>query len=279
MQLDQFESRFKRAAKALFAYAPIPFTKVLLVSDQEGADADAELARAKAFLGPLGAAEGVSWTVVTGESYHTSHELVARVSQEQPDLLIAQRSLKESDKDPIYSLGTYLDVLTQVAPVPVLVLPQGGLPSDLSQVMVVTDHMTGDSRLINYGVALLGAGGKLFLTHVEDEGTFERYMSVIAKLPSLDTETARRDIRAQLLKEPLEFMQSVDAALREHGVSHLEVEPIVRLGRSVRDYRELVEAHQVDVLVFNTKDSMQLAMHGMAYSLAVELKRVPLLLL
>ena len=57
------------------------------------------------------------------------------------------------------------------------------------------------------------------------------------------------------------------------------LEPIVRLGRSVRDYRELVEARQVDLLVFNTKDSAQLAMHGMAYSLAVELKRVPLLLL
>ncbi|MCA8925884.1 MAG: hypothetical protein KDD82_29015 [Planctomycetes bacterium] len=279
MRLDQYESRFKRAAKSVFEYAPVPFETVLLVTDAEGQDAEAELERARAFLQPLGSTEGVRWVALRGDQYHTSHELVALVSQHKPDLLITHRSLKEADKDPIYSLGTYLDVLTQVAPVPVLVLPSGSLPQALKRVMVVTDHITGDSRLINYGAALLGEGGDLFLTHIEDEGTFERYLGVISKLPSLDTETARRDILEQLLKEPREFMESVQKALAVPGAPQVEVEPIVRLGRSVRDYRELVEARQVDLLVFNTKDSAQLAMHGMAYSLAVELKRVPLLLL
>ena len=41
----------------------------------------------------------------------------------------------------------------------------------------------------------------------------------------------------------------------------------------------LIERHQVDLLVLNTKDQHQLAMHGMAYALAVELRQTPLLML
>ena len=41
----------------------------------------------------------------------------------------------------------------------------------------------------------------------------------------------------------------------------------------------LAEKHDVDLLVFNTKEEDQLAMHGVAYPLAVELRRLPLLML
>ena len=36
---------------------------------------------------------------------------------------------------------------------------------------------------------------------------------------------------------------------------------------------------EVDLLVLNTKDDDQLAMHGLAYPLAIELREIPLLLL
>ena len=36
---------------------------------------------------------------------------------------------------------------------------------------------------------------------------------------------------------------------------------------------------RVDLLVMNTKDEDQLAMHGLAYPLAVELRQIPLLML
>ena len=41
----------------------------------------------------------------------------------------------------------------------------------------------------------------------------------------------------------------------------------------------LIEEHEVDLLVMNTKDEDQLAMHGLAYSLAIELRAIPLLML
>ena len=51
------------------------------------------------------------------------------------------------------------------------------------------------------------------------------------------------------------------------------------LGHHVADVTRLIEEHQVDLLVLNTKDEDQAAMHGLAYSLAVELRKIPLLML
>ena len=50
------------------------------------------------------------------------------------------------------------------------------------------------------------------------------------------------------------------------------------LGHHLADYKKLVAEHDVDLLVFNTKDEDQLAMHGIAYSLAVELRDTPILM-
>ena len=50
-------------------------------------------------------------------------------------------------------------------------------------------------------------------------------------------------------------------------------------GHRLNEYRHLVESHDVDLLVINTKDDEQLAMHGMAYALSVELIDRTLLLL
>ena len=59
----------------------------------------------------------------------------------------------------------------------------------------------------------------------------------------------------------------------------LLVEQIVEFGHRVARYRHLVARHAVDLLVTNTKDKDQLAMHGMAYALSVELTEVAQLLL
>jgi len=286
MQLDEAESRFKRASKTRFDYRPIELAKVTVVTDLAEAEGEALLADVKRFLNPVDRPE-LEWQLIPGGAYESTKDLEAKIEAEpRPELLVAYRSLKEPEKDPLYSLGTYLDVLTQVAPVPVLVLPsqEGGAPlvateAPLKEVMVVTDHLAGDHRLVNYGLAFLREGGKLYLTHIEDDHVFERYMAAIAKIDEIDTETARTRLREQLLKEPRDFIASVGPALAKAGVSSVSVESIVRLGHRVRDYAALVEEHQVDLLVFNTKDESQLAMHGIAYSLAVELNRVPLLLL
>ena len=51
------------------------------------------------------------------------------------------------------------------------------------------------------------------------------------------------------------------------------------MGHHLDDLTRLIEERKADLLVLNTKDEDQLAMHGMAYPLAVELTTTPILML
>jgi hypothetical protein len=51
------------------------------------------------------------------------------------------------------------------------------------------------------------------------------------------------------------------------------------MGHRIAEYRRLITEHEVDLLVMNTRDDDQLAMHGLAYPLAIGLRETPLLLL
>ena len=57
------------------------------------------------------------------------------------------------------------------------------------------------------------------------------------------------------------------------------IESVVTVGHRLSEYAGLIEEHEIDLLVFNTKDDDQLAMHGLAYPLAIELRQIPLLML
>ena len=59
----------------------------------------------------------------------------------------------------------------------------------------------------------------------------------------------------------------------------ISVESVVAHGHHLTEYSRLVEQHEADLLVMHTKDDDQLAMHGLAYPLAIEVRSVPLLLL
>ena len=107
---------------------------------------------------------------------------------------------------------------------------------------------------------------------------FDRYTDVIGKIPSIDTDNARARIEAQLLKEPRDYIDSVRERLAADKVD-IEVESVVMLGHQLSDYRRLIEEHEIDMLVLNTRDAEQLAMHGLAYPIAVEMRNIPLLML
>ena len=144
--------------------------------------------------------------------------------------------------------------------------------------MAITDRLTSDDRLVSYGVRFTEPGGKLLLAHVEDEATYHRYIATIGKIPELDTEVAGETILEQLLKEPEDYIASCRQVL-EAEQAPLVIEQSITLGHHLTDYRRLIEEHDVNLVVLNTKDEGQLAMHGLAYSLSVELRDIPLLLL
>lgn len=281
-KLDQFESVFRAASKALFEYERITISSVLVVTDQE---ADAAARTGEQVVKFLGVLDDADFRVVGGNEFDNVPELLGLVEDLRPDLICTYRHLhSESWKWP-YTLGEYVDVLTQVTTTPVLVLPHPDSmrASDHAMqrtnvVMAMTDHLTGDARLVNYAVRLTEPRGKLFLTHIEDEATFERYVDTISRIPSIETEDARKDILGRLLKEPEDYIRSCRTVLEKEGLE-LELTSIVRLGKHIREYQALIDEHQVDLLVFNTKDHDQLAMHGLGYPLAIELRQIPLLML
>ena len=184
-KLDQFESVFRSAAKPVFEYEHVEIGSVLVITDQEPDIAEQTGKRVATFLQVLDAA---TWRVVNGNEFTTVPDLLALVGEAEPDLICTYRHLhSESWKWP-YTLGEYIDVLTQVTDTPVVVLPHPDSERasehalrDTANVMAMTDHLTGDARLVNYAVRLAKPGGRLFLSHIEDEAIFERYVDTISR--------------------------------------------------------------------------------------------------
>ena len=282
--VDQFESVFKAATKTSFAYRDIEILKVLLVTDLEEEPAQQLSDQVRSFLTVLGEDDEVNWRTVQGDEFQTVKELLDLVEKEGPDLICAYRHLHSQAWRWPYSLGEELDVLTQISSSPVLILPHPKAQSldevlkGTGSVMAITNHLTGDHRLVNFAVCFTEEKGTLFLTHIEDEAVFRSYIDVISKIPTITTDAAEEEIYKQLLKEPHDYIRSCSDTLQEEGLA-LQVQEIVTLGHHIADLTRLVEEHQVDLLVLHAKDDDQLAMHGRAYSLAVELRKIPLLML
>ena len=284
-KVDQFESVFRSAARTVFEPKPVEIDSVLVVCDGDGSAAEEFTARSRSFLGVLDESENLRWVTVPGSEFRTVPELLERVEAERPGLICTHRHLhSESWKWP-YTLGEYVDVLTQATTTPVLVMPHPQRPEfqELAgrrprSVMAMTDHLTGDNRLVNYAAHVTQRGGRLLLSHVEDDAIFERYMEAIAKISTINTDVAREEIQARLLRDPEDYIDSCRKGLARIA-PELTVEAMVTSGHHLRAYQRLIEEHEVDLLVMNTKDEDQLAMHGLAYSLAIELRSIPLLML
>jgi nucleotide-binding universal stress UspA family protein len=280
-KVDQFESVFRAAAKTVYAYQQPTVRTGAWVTDLEPSGAAAFVDRCRPLLGALGGEP--RFAILPPERSRDVATLIETLRQLQPDLICTYRHLHSDAWRFGHGLGDHLTVMTQALPCPVLVLPHpqvlvAARIDDTDAVMAVTDHLTGDHRLVNWGAVFTHKNGTLFLTHIEDDGVFERYLSVIAKIPAIDTDTAREAIEAQLLKEPRDYIRSCKEVLAKQRAD-LRVEKVVGQGHRLGEYRTLIESHQIDLLVMNTKDEDQLAMHGLAYPLAVELRTLPLLML
>ncbi|MCH8854476.1 MAG: hypothetical protein IID41_17765 [Planctomycetes bacterium] len=281
-RVDQFESIFKRADKARFEYRRPEIKHVTLVTDLDEKDTAALLQRVQQFLAVL-EPDGLEWHTLGEGDYDRKSELLDKLVQQQADLIVTSRNLRQSDKNTPHSLGVYLDTLTQATPTPVLVLPDAehrgdGRMTQTASVMVATDHLAGDARLISHAVRFTQAAGHVHLCHVEDDAAFAYYLDAISKIPAIDTAIAEQTLREQLLKQPADYIAHCIEVLHSHGQT-ATLHAHVLMGHRLRDYRRLIDQHRIDLLVLNTKDQDQQAMHGLAYPIAVEFRDIPLLML
>lgn len=285
LSIDQFESAFRAAARSQYQHRTLKLGKVLVITDLDAEQAQRYAQRAAPFLGGRGLAPAM--VPVTGAQSQDLGDLIALVKDEAPDLIVTYRCLHSAAWKWPYTIGDHIEVLTQVTDAPVLLLPRIDT-GDADQeplrppevVMAMTDHLVGDAQLVQWAAGLTPPGKWLVLAHVEDEGAFNRYMDLISKVPDVDTEVAQREIRERLFKEVRAWIRHCRTVLRETlGQKAPRIEEAILLGHRLKTYRELVERREAQLLVLNTKDDDQLAIHGMAYPLMIELRRVPLLLL
>ena len=283
--VDQFESVFKAADKASYVHEKLSLGKALLVTDLEEAQSSLFLQTVRKFLGETLPEDETTWEVLHKDDHVSVRDLLEKVEQHQPDLLVTYRNLHSEAWRWPYSLGEHLDVLTQVTTTPVLVLPHPDrddaadlLTQPPREVMAVSGHLCGEGILVRHAAAFTPRGGKLILSHVEDESTFERYLEAIGKIPEIDTEIAHESILARLLKDARDFADAARAGIADADLG-IEVIGLAKVGRRLEDYRTQIEEDEVDLLVMHAKEEDQMAMHGMTHPLAVELRSVPLLLL
>lgn len=284
--IDQYESLFKSADKPACTLEALEIGRVLVITDLPQAEAQSMTDQVAEYLGVLVARQGpCQFAQLCVDDFNSVSALLDKIKTEKPDLIVSYRHLHSEGWRYAFGLGAYLDVLAQATAIPVLVLPHP-LAGDEFQhplkntdrVMAITDHLAGDDHLVTWALRLTQAGGVCYLTHVEDQGGFDRTIDVIGKIPQIDTDVARELIGERLLKEATDYIETCRAAATERGAT-ATIESIVQMGRRLKDYQTLIEDHSIDLLVMNTKDHDQMAMHGMAYPLAVQLRGVPLLML
>ncbi len=282
-KVDQFESLFKSAVKEQFQRQDVRVTSVLVVADggQDAVKAYAD--RIRGFLSVLGA--NVRWTDVSSSEFSTIQDLMDILEQEDPDLVCTHRHVGSPNQRWPWTLGEVLDVLTQATDRAVMVLPHpdtddaATLPDrDTSVVMVMTDHITGDGRLVSHALRYTMPKGHLILCHVEDDAVLARYADAISKIPEMDTDSVTEMLRERLLKDPTDYIASCREALGEAGVP-VTVEADVGFGHRLAKWKHLVDEHHASLLVMNAKDEDQDAMHGLAHPIAIEMRQVPLLML
>ena len=284
-RIDQFESVFKSADKPVFRYEPFAVGSALALPDLDGDGAESFSSLVRKYLDASGEEGMPPLQVVRGDEFWSIEECLKIIDRDKSELICTYRGLHSDCWRWGHSLGSYVEVLTQTVNIPVLVFPHPGSAAalsadedDCSRVMAMTDHLAGDSRLVNAALFFTPASGTLHLSNIEDEQVFERYMAAIEKKPSVDSAAVRENLLFRILKEAEDYIQSCRAVVAEQGLE-VEVIEAVELGMHVEDYRQLVVAGEIDLLVMNTREVDQLAMHGLAYTLAVELSDIPLLLL
>ncbi len=282
-RLDTFESVFKSADKPVYAYRRVEIGRVLVVTDMSDAEAAPLLNQVRSFLSVLG--QDPEWLHLCGSDFASVGRVLERVDAAAPDLVVTYRHLHSNAWQWPHGLGEYLDVLTQVTDIPVLVLPHPdagrALPHAIANtdcVMAITDHLTADARLVDYALRFTAPSGTCWLTHIESQRQLDRFLAAVEKIPGIETDDARQLVEAQFLKEPRDYINSCRKMIEAQDVS-VKIEAIVAMGDHIEEYRRLIEGHRVDLLVLNTLDGSHLAMHGRAYPLAVELRGIPLLML
>ena len=280
-QIDEFESRFRRAERNLYHPTPKPVQNILTVLAQD----DPVQSDLLPHLPTVASAATVqNWPA----EQKTVSALLEWVNGQSPDLIVARRHFREAELLPQFSLGVYVDVLTQATSFPVLLLPGTAaspkpLPASVSRIMALTNHAELHAEIIHHAVSMTPDSGSLYLCHIEDDIILQRYLKAIERIPEIYTDLAKEKLLEELQREAREYLTGAAEVIRTGNTAEVnhpkQIEVLVTQGHHLQAVKQLIETHNIELLVVNTKDSDQMAMNGLAHAIAVEFDEIPLLLL
>lgn len=281
--LGEFESLFKRALREKYQYKNLDISRIMLITDLEGGLLDDFENKVKGFLTVSLGNRNFEMSRLGRNDFSSWASLEDHLDRFKPDFIVSYRLLRVSDVRINTSLGVYIDTLSQKTNYPILVMPNPHLvtyepPLDnAGYVVVATEHLYRDHDLVDTAVGFTPDQGKLLLVHIEDDDTFKYYVNAIERIPSINSDKAVESLKEQLESAPRHYMESVaeELQIRKPGVL---VEMETGFGHLINHYTELVKGKDVRILVFQTKDDTQLAMHSLGYSLAIQFSEIPVLL-
>ena len=281
LTVDGFESAFRSADKKRFHYNKPKDERVLVITDLSGDELSNYVEAAQELMAPTAATE---WDVHGIDSWSGVEGVVKMIEESEADIICTYRNMRSDAWRWSYSLGVYLNAMNRITKRPVMVTPNPHFDPTLAwrkcqsdSIMVATDHLTGDDVLTNWGLTFTRPSGTLHLTHLEHAQAFERFIGAVAKTPDIDTDVARSTLLSQLLKEPKDYIASVADVMAELKMD-IRVEEHVMFGKGVPEYRQAIVDLEVDVAIFPALEEERVGLNGIAYSLAVELTNIPVVM-
>ena len=190
------------------------------------------------------------------------------VDVNQPGRLLANLSCREPRNGNNQGISLYL-------PPPLLstTREQGGR----GNTRIFSDHFSNSDELINWSAEFVSNSGALWLTHVESEVDFERYMQAIARIPELDTETARTTLCRELLHESMSYIQNCKQQLAKTNPA-LAVELLACMGQPLHTYRQWLCSDKHELLVIPALAEDRFAQRALTGQLASEYPHIALLI-
>lgn len=280
--IDRFQSIFRSADKPHFHYQPPDLTKVLVLTDSGDSDGSF-LKRVQNFIATADLAQTPEFIELKLPVPGSRSDFLNSIEKHSADLMVTHHHLFETFIDPSLGLGTYLESLLQSSPIPLMIVPHyldpGFAPATekLEDVLVISDHFSNSDELINWSAAFVSNSGALWLTHVESEVDFERYMQAIARIPEIDTETARATLSTELLHESMSYIQNCKQQLAKTNPA-LAVELLACMGLPLNTYRQWLCRDKHELLVIPALAEERFAHRALTGQLATEFPHIALLI-
>ena len=277
LKLDHFASLFRAANKEQIVIPDVSIERILLVTDMDKEKSLQLWERWKGFFH-----ESVKMSLLDAPISQSLPSLIEAMQGADCDLVVTYRCLHSDAWQYPYAIGSYVEVLTQIMPFPVLLMPHPiqftNVYTEPKRLLLFSAELTKEAELLGFATAFASSKDvSLLMAQMDDQATYDRIFDIISKIPQIDTDDAQHYIKERRSNEMNDWVLRCTEHLEAKEIG-LQLSHIDILEPNMNKCASLIEEHHADLLIINTKDEEQLAIHGLAYPIMVQFRNIPLLL-